>query len=192
MLRFVRNCRSKQKQRGPLTTPEVDEMKTWWIKRVQLQDSTTPHHEPTKVARNLQKNVEGLLECRGRIRGKYPTYLPPDAPFTRKLVQRVHVETLHGGVGLTMAAVRVDYWIPKLRRLVKSIRRDCWGCKRSKATAFAAPLLVNFQKTEPPKKQPSKSWELILQGQYGIEELRSERERPIWSFSLAVCRERST
>ncbi|CAB4030269.1 Hypothetical predicted protein [Paramuricea clavata] len=54
------------------------------------------------------------------------------------------------------------------------------------------PLLVNFQKTEPPEKQPSKSCELILQGQYGIEELRSERERPIGSFSLAVCRERST
>ena len=139
ILRFVRNCRRKQKQRGPLTTPEVDEMKTWWIKCVQLQDSTTPHHERTKVALNLQKNVEGLLECRGRIRGKYPTYLPPDAPFTRKLVQRIHVETLHGGVGLTMAAVREDYWIPKLRRLVKSIRRDCWGCKRSRATAFAAP-----------------------------------------------------
>ncbi len=114
-------------------------MKTWWIKRVQLRDSTTPHHERTKVALNLQKNAEGLLECRGRIRGKYPTYLPPDAPFTRKLVERVHVETLHGGVGLTMAAVREDYWVPKLRRLVKSIRRDCWGCKRSRATAFAAP-----------------------------------------------------
>ncbi|XP_028413536.1 uncharacterized protein LOC114536372 [Dendronephthya gigantea] len=131
ILRFVRNCRSKQKQRGPLTTPEVSEMKTWWIKRVQLQDSSTPHHEQTKVALNLQ--------CRGRIQGKYPTYLPPDAPFTRKLVQRVHLKTLHGGVGLTMAAVREDYWVPKLRRLVKSIQRDCWGCKRSRATAFATP-----------------------------------------------------
>ena len=60
-------------------------------------------------------------------------------PFTRKLVERVHVETLHGGVGLTMAAVREDYWVPKLRRLVKSVRTDCWGCKRSRATAFSAP-----------------------------------------------------
>ena len=47
--------------------------------------------------------------------------------------------TLHGGVGLTMAAVREDYWVPKLRRLVKSIRTDCWGCQRSRATAFVAP-----------------------------------------------------
>ena len=35
--------------------------------------------------------------------------------------------------------MRADYWIPKIRRLVKSIRRDRWGCKRSRATAFAAP-----------------------------------------------------
>ena len=54
-------------------------------------------------------------------------------------MERVHVETLHGGVGLTMAAVREDYWVPNLRRLVKSIRTDCWGCKRSRAAAFVAP-----------------------------------------------------
>ena len=80
-----------------------------------------------------------MLECRGRIQGKYPLYLPTNVPFTRKLVERVHVEILHGGVGLTMAAVKEDYWVPKLRRLVKSVRTDCWGCKRSRATAFAAP-----------------------------------------------------
>ena len=43
---------------------------------------------------------------RGRIRGNYPIYLPRDAEFTEKLVQRIHCKTLHGGIGLTMAAVR--------------------------------------------------------------------------------------
>ena len=55
----------------------------------------------------------------------YPVYLPADSMFTRKLVQRIHVETLHGGVSLTMAAVRESYWIPKLRKLVKSVRSTC-------------------------------------------------------------------
>ena len=139
ILRFVRNCQSKQRQNGPLTTTKVNEMKKWWIKRVQLQHSITAHHERTKVALNLQKNVGGLLECRGRIRGKYSVYLPCNAPFTKKLVERVHVETLHDGVGLTMAAVREDYWVPKLRRLVKSIRTNSLGCKRFRATPFVAP-----------------------------------------------------
>jgi hypothetical protein len=74
---FVQNICSKLSQQTKatrsVTTPEVDEMKIWWIK---LQDSTTPRHERTKVALNLQKNVEAegrLLECWGRIQGKYPT-----------------------------------------------------------------------------------------------------------------------
>ena len=41
--------------------------------------------------------------------------LPADAMFTRKLVQRIHVETLHGGVSLTMAAIREQCWILTLR-----------------------------------------------------------------------------
>ena len=39
-----------------------------------------------------------------------------------------------------MAAVREKYWIPKLRSLVKKVRRTCWGCKRFQATPFDPPL----------------------------------------------------
>ena len=42
-------------------------------------------------------------------------YLPADGLFTRELVQRIHVETLHGGLTLTMAAIREEYWTPKLK-----------------------------------------------------------------------------
>ena len=54
ILHFVRNCRSKQKQRGPLTTPEVDEMKTWWIKRLGGSKGRTnyPNKSPGEKKRN--------------------------------------------------------------------------------------------------------------------------------------------
>ncbi|XP_066028549.1 uncharacterized protein [Pocillopora verrucosa] len=64
---------------------------------------------------------------------------PADAVFTRKLVQRIHVETLRGGVALTMAAIREQYWIPTLRQLVKSVRSACWGCKRFIASPLTVP-----------------------------------------------------
>lgn len=72
-------------------------------------------------------------------------YLPADGLFTRELVQRIHVETLHGGLTLTMAAIREEYWTPKLRKLVKSVRSACccWGCKSFQAS----PLTV--QRPEP-------------------------------------------
>ena len=98
-----------------------------------------PKYEQIKSSLNLQLNDDGLLECRGRIQGKYPVYLPEDAVFTRKLVRQVHCETLHGGVGLTMAAVREKYWVQRLRRLVKKATKECWGCKRFQASAIAAP-----------------------------------------------------
>ena len=38
-----------------------------------------------------------------------------------------------------MAAVREKYWFLRLRRLVKKVTKECWGCKRFQATAIAAP-----------------------------------------------------
>ena len=104
--RFVHNCRGDKKLSGPLTTAEIGKVKQQWILRVQQRDRLMPHYEQTQKTLNLQTNSSGLLECRGRIQGKYPIYLPESAPFTRRLVQKAHHETLHGGVGLTMAAVR--------------------------------------------------------------------------------------
>ena len=88
---------------------------------------------------NLQPNKEGILECRGRIQGKYPIFPPEAVTFTEKLVRRMHCETLHGGVGLRMSAVRETYWVLRLQGLVKKAIKKCWGCKRFQATAIAPP-----------------------------------------------------
>ena len=142
--RFLWNCKAENKLAGPLTVMEIQDVKRKWIQRVQQRDELTPSFEQNRKELNLQVNQQGLLECRGRIEGRYPIYLPNNALLTRKLVQKLHYETLHGGVGLTMSAVRENYWVPKLRSLVKSVRRECWGCKRYQATALAAPLPGNL------------------------------------------------
>ena len=38
-----------------------------------------------------------------------------------------------------MAAIREQYWVPKLRSLVKVVRRKCNGYMRFRATAFKRP-----------------------------------------------------
>ena len=80
-------------------------------------------------------NDEHILECRGRIQGVYPVYLPDNHTFTEKVVEDSHLQTLHGGV----THVRNSYWIPRLRRLVKRIRKSCFGCKRTQAKAYSVP-----------------------------------------------------
>ena len=65
--------------------------------------------------------------------GRIPLYLPDLSLFTTKLVQRAHMCTLHGGVGLVMAKISEMYWIPCLRRLTKKMISHCWGCKKFRA-----------------------------------------------------------
>ena len=34
---------------------------------------------------NLHENQEGIYECRGRIEGAYPVYIPPEPMLVKKL-----------------------------------------------------------------------------------------------------------
>ena len=99
---------------------------------------------------NLQINSEGILECRGRIQGRYPVYLPDDYLFTEKFVQRSHRRTLHEGVALTMADIWERHWVPRLCQVVKKIIKSCWGCKRFQAIAISSPPpgLLPHERTE--------------------------------------------
>ena len=118
VVRFVRNSRRDTPSiTGPLTTAEIEARTTWWIRRVQTRAQNTPKVVSDKLQLNLQPNGEKILECRGRIQGRYPIYLPDDSVFTEKLVRHAHQRTLHGGLVLTMAEVREKYWIPRLRKL---------------------------------------------------------------------------
>lgn len=138
--RFIHNCKNKENKLGPLLTEEIEDVRGWWIKRVQRRDKETTGYPQISEQLNLKPNAEGVMTCHGRIQGQTPIYLPSSERFTEKLVHEVHCETLHGGVALTMAAVRERYWVPKLRSLVKSVRSKCYGCKRFSATPARNPI----------------------------------------------------
>ena len=106
---------------------------------------------------NLQKNADGLYECRGRIQGDYPIYLPDDALFSKRLVLHAHLQTLHEGVSLTMAKIREKYWIPRFRRRTKRVINECVECKRFQVTALANPPTGNLPKERTEGSVPIKS-----------------------------------
>ena len=91
---------------GPLWTQEITACRLFCIKRAQQQGISDDDFQEDKLQLNLRRNADGVLECRGRIQGEYPIFLPDSALYTIKVVQRAHVTTLHGRVGLTMAKVR--------------------------------------------------------------------------------------
>ena len=90
--RFIQNCRNKKSNRlvGPLTTTETERQVKWWIRREQQIYSATEKFQEDKLRLNLQKRAEGIYECRGRIQGDYPIYLPPRTTLSEKIVQEAH------------------------------------------------------------------------------------------------------
>ena len=158
--RFLHNCRNRLDVReyGPLKTTEIEKQTVWWVKRVQREAVRSDEVENLKLSLNLQQNDVGVLECRGRIAGEYPKFRPEHSTFTRKVVEQSHLTTLHGGVASTMARVRERYWVPKLRRTVKQVRSDCYGCLRFRSQAFQKPPPGNLPPTRtegsaPPSRQ---------------------------------------
>ena len=134
--RFVHNLHHPdQKVTSPLTTEELKKQHLFWVKRAQQ----SCEFEDDRLRLNLQPNSEGILECRGRIQGLYPVYLPDKHLYTRKLLHREHLRTLHRGVGMTMTSVRSNHWVPRLRKLAKHTIRACQGCQRFQAVAAANP-----------------------------------------------------
>ena len=130
--RFVHNTRSPplERETGPLTTEELSTQRRFWEKRAQQEGMKSENYENDRLQLNLQLNDQQLLECRGRIQGVYPVYLPDIAVYTAKIVEEAHESTLHGGMQLTMAKVREGHWVLRPRRLVKRIVKKCTGCKR--------------------------------------------------------------
>ena len=100
VMRFLHNSRnSSSKTKGPLNTDEVEKCQMFLVKRAQLQGLSHAKFDQDQEQLNLQPSEEGVLECRGRIQGEYPIYLPDSVLLAANIVQRAHVTTLHGGVG---------------------------------------------------------------------------------------------
>lgn len=72
---FVHNCQQPlNKITGPLTATEISAQRLLWIKRAQQQGPDHKNFHENEQQLNLQKNEDGLLECRGRIQGEYPFF----------------------------------------------------------------------------------------------------------------------
>ena len=142
MKRFVDNCRlpANERKRGYLTSAEISQQMESLIRVNQDRSVELKNYTDHQKRLNLTPRENGILECRGRIQGDFPVYLHPECVLAGKVIEYAHLRTLHGGVGLTMTEIRMKYWIPRLRQLVRSYVRKCKWCRRFNAKAFHAPV----------------------------------------------------
>ena len=128
-LRYANNSlakrRGQNKRSGPLTMVEI---------------TTARNHLVWRSQKNIQEDLRGLqfkwtkdddtgiLKCEGRIASYKPMYLENEE-FITKLIQHVHKKNNHLGVAHTMASIREEWWIPRLRSRVKKYINNCNVCK---------------------------------------------------------------
>ena len=76
--------------------------------------------------------------------------------LAEKLIEEAHIQTIHGGLTLTMTKVRSKYWVPTLRQSVKRVLRICCGCKNLHVKGYPVPqkglLQVDYTNSDLPFK----------------------------------------
>ena len=139
VLRFKTKSLAKlnkiKKKSGPLYTKELAKAKQHWVERAQRGIPDDMERPGWKLVKDKETN---LLKCTGRIQGYHPVYLE-DGPFTQKLIQHVHNQIKHLAVANTMVALREEWWIPRLRTLVKKEIRNCNVCKVFATKPYGTP-----------------------------------------------------
>ena len=85
-------ARAREYRHIDLHEPEIQSQISKWIMRVQTRAKGKDNFKEDEERLNIQENEQGILECRGRIQGQCPVYLPTDELFTEKLV----MAELHG------------------------------------------------------------------------------------------------
>ena len=138
-VRFKGNALEKKqkgrKQKGALCTDEIRRAKDLWMRRVEKgisKDTETPGWR--------------LVEDKdtGRIPGYRPTYLK-DCLLTQKLIRHVHSEIKHLGVANTMAEIRKEWWVSKLRSKVKKMVNTCNVCKVFSTKPYGPTATADFR-----------------------------------------------
>ena len=67
------------KKSGPLTTEEIERRRKYLIKQAQKEAEHSEKFIDNQRRLNLHKNQERIYECRGRIEGPYPVYIPSES-----------------------------------------------------------------------------------------------------------------
>ena len=143
------DCDNNKNRIMSLTVSEITEAEDIIIKNVQREyfGEEIEHLEKNRIIpskSNILKltpflDAKGLLRVKGRLinaylppETKHPIILPSTGRLTEIIIQEAHRSTLHGGARLTLAYIRLKYWIIGGNRTVKKELRQCVRCHRFK------------------------------------------------------------
>ncbi|CAF1418291.1 unnamed protein product [Didymodactylos carnosus] len=90
---------------------------------------------------------EGLIRCNGRLKNpelsegaKTPILLPKRDRYVELIIENIHKKLLHSGSRHILSELRQNYWLPTGRRIIESIIKKCWACKKWEGGPFQPPV----------------------------------------------------
>lgn len=122
---------------NPVNAQSLRNAENWWIK--EAQKSLQKAFQDGKYLRICaRRNDEGKIVVGGRaLRAIESSYdekelilLPHDHTISRLYAEKIH-QRGHAGVSATMSKIRSRFWIPNLRKMVRSIKGRCITCKKA-------------------------------------------------------------
>lgn len=136
---------------APLSADELNEAEQKWIRIIQRDHYKNEINTLYSKKEVPQKSslaqlspfidVNGILRMNGRVNNKdfeeqkVAVILPANSKFTELLIRSTHIfDTMHGGVQMTLAALRTRFWIVSVRNTAKRIIRKCVVCFRFNKT----------------------------------------------------------
>ncbi|XP_064116674.1 uncharacterized protein LOC135222519 [Macrobrachium nipponense] len=170
VLRFIRNCKiSQNKVEGPLITEEIDFAKLKLIYCIQrevfsveikalLGNKAIPQWSKL---RNLDPFLDDkrLLRIKGRLEfsnldydTKHPVIIP-NGQFAKLLIRFQHEFLKHAGVDTVISSLRNSFWIIGMRRLAKTVMKECLSCRwhdSKPCSQPVAPLPKERVRSSPP------------------------------------------
>ncbi|GFS50982.1 integrase catalytic domain-containing protein [Trichonephila clavipes] len=136
--RFLHNCRSKVKKRGPLTTSEVNDAETWLIKQDQSGINLSDPSGNLKSL-NIFQDDKGILRVGGRLEKasipysqKHPAILAKNSKLSKIYFITLHKKLFHVGPQGLLNAVRLRFWALGGRNLARKTVHTCVVCFKCK------------------------------------------------------------
>ena len=112
-----------------MTTEELINKQKFWTKRkLQRYKKGDMFKSDTENA-NLNENTKFIYECKWRIQGYYPVYLPSKTLLTENLIFHPHLKTINGVLTVKQWQSEKITWIPGLKQQTKKVVCKCRECK---------------------------------------------------------------
>lgn len=167
-LRWLKKYKHHRK-RAIISQEEIENAKYLWIQHEQnafykveieqIKAKKQIHNKSSLLALTPYLDQKEILRVHGRIQHaklslerKHPIILSPESHLSTLIIQKAHIDVLHGGIQTTTRKLRDEFWVIRSRILIKKLINKCMICFRERCR----PAKQQMGDLLPPQVQPNR------------------------------------